>query len=114
MILDVTLKNLHKNHRVTRRPPLTVAIAGFGMIGQTIATKLRDNVVPGAVLTAIAAREKAKAQGQLADLEIDVPVLPLCDLPSEAGVVIECAPASIISEVVRPVLSAGKKVERLR
>jgi aspartate dehydrogenase len=92
----------------SRRAPMTVAIAGFGMIGKILAAKLRDNAVPGVALTAVAARDKNKAERQLAELAIKTPVRSLAELPQFADVVIECAPAAILDQIVRPAVTAGK------
>ncbi len=92
---------------VASRADLTVAIGGFGAIGQTIATKL-DRGEPGLRLGAVSARDRAKAEANMATFTRGVPVLPLSDLSGSADVIVECAPASVFREVAEPALMAGK------
>lgn len=110
MSVEATLKTLQQAHAAPARPLLTVGIAGFGMIGRTLARKLVEGAVPGVSIVAVAARDTLKAEQQLAELGIDVPVLSLIALPGVSDVVIECAPAAILDQIARPVLRAGKKL----
>ena len=89
---------------------IKVAIAGLGAIGRTLAEKLSRGAIPGVKLTGVAAREKTKARAMLDGMSIFVPVYDLGQLPSIADIVVECAPAAVLDEVVRPVLLAGKTV----
>jgi aspartate dehydrogenase len=94
----------------TRHKGTPVAIAGLGAIGMTLARHLARGAVPGMRLAAVAARDAAKARARLDSLPSDVPVCALAELPAHADIVIECAPAAVLDEVVRPVLDAGKTV----
>jgi aspartate dehydrogenase len=89
---------------------LKVAIAGFGSIGKAVARKLAAGAIPGVGLVAVASRDDAKAARELADLCIDVPVLPIESLPRLADLVVECAPAALLDRIARPALAAGKSV----
>ncbi len=89
---------------------LKVAIAGFGSIGKAVARKLAAGAIPGVGLVAVASRDDAKAARELADLGIDVPVLPIESLPRLADLVVECAPAALLDRIARPALAAGKSV----
>jgi len=86
---------------------LTVAIGGFGAIGQVIAERL-DGGNPGLRLTAVSARDHAKAEAKMAGYQRKVPVLPLAELADHADIVVECAPASVFREIAEPALSQGK------
>ena len=59
---------------------------------------------------AIVARDQAKAQAWLDREGIACPLVSLDDLPDHADLVVECAPAAILDQICRPMLSAGKQV----
>src|SRR5712692_10868613 len=86
-----------------------IAIAGLGTIGRAISRKLADGV-PGVALTAIAARDRAKAQAWLDAQRIDCPLVEIEDLPAHADLAIECAPAAVLDRICRAMLEAGKAV----
>ena len=87
---------------------LTVAIGGFGAIGQEIAGHL-DRGVPGLKLVAVSARDHEKALRQHGGVSSDaVPVLALGDLAERADVVVECAPAAFFREIAEPALETGR------
>ncbi len=90
-------------------PETRIAIAGLGAIGRTVARKLTDGI-PGLKLTAIATGDKAKAQAWLDAQKIVCPIVELSEFPHHADLAIECAPASQIENVCRPMLEAGKQV----
>ena len=97
-------------HPLTSRREIDVAVAGLGAIGLTVVRNLARGAIPGMKLTGVAARDKAKARTTLDGLAVDVPVYDLQQLPAIADIVVECAPAAVLDEVVRPVLLAGKTV----
>jgi aspartate dehydrogenase len=86
-----------------------VAIVGLGAIGRTVARQLARGL-PGLVLSAVAARDRAKAGAWLAAEHIDCPIVALEDLPQHAELAIECAPAPVVEQVCRTMLTAGKRV----
>ena len=86
-----------------------IAIAGLGEIGKTLVRKLAQGM-PGLTLSAIVARDQAKAQAWLDGEGIVCPLVSLDDLPAHADLVVECAPAAILDQICRPMLSAGKQV----
>ncbi|MEY3740540.1 MAG: hypothetical protein RLZZ192_1216, partial [Pseudomonadota bacterium] len=90
--------------------PLRVAIAGLGAIGKSIAKSLAAGNVPGVVLTAVSAKDHAKASAFVSTLAHPVKVLTIAQLEPEADLVIECAPAALLSEIVTPFLNAKKQV----
>src|SRR3954471_10337882 len=88
--------------------PLRVAIAGLGLIGQSVADML-DAGVPGIELAAIGVRDVDKARRALAKLR-RVPLLfSIDELEPHADLVVECAPADLLPRVVGPFVRAGKK-----
>ena len=86
-----------------------VAIAGLGAIGRVIARRLADGL-PGLELTAVAARDHAKAKTWLASQKITCPLVTLSDLPRHADLAVECAPGAILAEICVPMLTSGKRV----
>ena len=86
-----------------------IAIAGLGEIGKTLARKLAQGM-PGLALSAIVARDQAKARTWLDGEGIACPLISLDDLPEHADLVVECAPAAILDQICRPMLGAGKQV----
>ncbi len=93
----------------TARPMTRVAIAGLGAIGAALARKLGAGEIPGIELVAVSARDHDKARATLGVSLSKLPILSLSELASVADVVVECAPAAIFEQIVRPVVEAGKK-----
>lgn len=87
---------------------LRVGLAGFGSVGQFFARRLDEGALPQVELTAIAARDLAKAAANAAGLSIRPRIVPLAELPALADVVVECATAHSFPEVARTVLEAGR------
>lgn len=71
-----------------------VCIAGLGAI-------------PGLKLGAVSARNKEKAEEFVRKLAQPVPVGELCDY---GDIVVECAPAVLLSQIAEPVLARYKKL----
>jgi len=96
--------------RAVNRASINVAIAGLGAIGQTLVRALAGGTVPGVALAGVAVRDEAKGRATLRSFGIDVPICELRRLPEIADYVVECAPAAVFDQVVRPLLDAGKRV----
>ena len=92
-----------------QKAPLRVAVAGLGAIGFRVAEAL-DRGIPGCVLAAVSANDRAKATKRLAHLARPVPVVSLGELEPSADIVVECAPAKVLAEIAEPFLRAGKVV----
>jgi aspartate dehydrogenase len=88
---------------------LRVAIGGFGAIGKVVAQRL-DQGMDGLTLTAVAARDVARAQAAMTSFARTVPVVPLALLSEDADVVVECAPAAVLRELAEPALAQGRLV----
>jgi aspartate dehydrogenase len=86
-----------------------IAIAGLGAIGKAVARRLTDGL-PGLRLTVIATGNADKAKAWLKEQKIDCPVVELEAFPEHADLAIECAPASLLERICRPMLEAGKQV----
>lgn len=90
-------------------PKTRVAIAGLGAIGQSLAQSLAAGQVPGVELVAVSAKNHDKAAAFVQTLAHQVPVLTIDQLEPVADLVVECAPAALLSEIVTPFLKAGKQ-----
>ena len=87
-----------------------VAVVGFGAIGKVLVDKLKGGAVPGIALVAVASRDPAKAAHALRSVDPAIRAVALADVPAIADIAIECAPASALPDIARPMLAAGKKV----
>jgi aspartate dehydrogenase len=86
----------------------TVAIAGFGAIGATVAERL-DRGIEGLSLVAVSARDPEAARARMAHrLARPVPVVPLPELAERAEIVVECAPAAVFRDVAEPAVRRGR------
>jgi aspartate dehydrogenase len=86
-----------------------IAIAGLGTIGRAVARRLAGGL-PGLALSAIAARDRAKAKAWLDREGIACPLISLEELPDHADLAVESAPAEILELICIPMLNAGKAV----
>src|SRR5215204_5648347 len=89
--------------------PTRIAIAGLGAIGRAVARRLTDGL-PGLSLACIATGNADKARSWLKEQKIDCPVVELDEFPKHADLAVECAPASLIERICKPMLEAGKQV----
>src|SRR5260370_20336037 len=85
-----------------------VAIAGLGAIGRVLTRRLADGV-PGLVLACAAAGDRAKAQAWLDVERIACPLVEPEAFPEHADLAVECAPASVLERICRPMLEAAKQ-----
>src|SRR5215469_11909270 len=88
---------------------IRVAVAGLGAIGRVVARRISKGI-PGLTLTAVAARDQAKARAWLEHEKIAAPVVELDALPGHCDLAVECAPAAAFEAICRPMLAAGKRV----
>ncbi len=88
-------------------PGLTIAIAGLGAIGSGMVAEITRSE-PGITITAVAARDEAKAQETLRIHRVNARILPLHELPQAADIVVECLPASAFDTIADATLAAGK------
>jgi aspartate dehydrogenase len=96
---------------MANRVERTVAVAGLGAIGGTVASSLDRNEIEGFRLVAVAARDAAKAAASVAKFAHPVPVLPVGDrLAASAEVLIDCVPAASFRETVEPAVRHGRTV----
>lgn len=88
--------------------PTPIVIAGFGNVGQQLATRLRDD--DKIRIEAIVARDAQKARAACAKIGISVPIIGAHEAPGAAPVVVECANYDAFRVVVEPSLAAGSHV----
>jgi aspartate dehydrogenase len=91
---------------------LRVAIGGFGAIGKVLAEAL-DRGIDGLSLTAVSARDTARAKAAMAGFAHAVPVLPLGRLWEDADIIVECAPATYLRDIAEPTLANGRTLVTL-
>jgi aspartate dehydrogenase len=108
--MNIALNAAADHARAVHRASINVAIVGLGAIGRTLVRALAGGAVPGVALTGVAVRDEAKGRATLRSFGIDVPICELGRLPEIADYVVECAPAAVFDQVVRPLLDAGKRV----
>lgn len=100
------------DHTVGRQhgDKIRVAIAGLGTIGREIAARLYhgDDGLQRYELTAVSSGRADRARNFLENLGATALYVPVEQLPTEADVVIECAPASAFEQIARPAIEAGK------
>ncbi|MGL4634827.1 MAG: aspartate dehydrogenase [Beijerinckiaceae bacterium] len=86
---------------------LSVAIAGLGAIGSGMVREILRSE-PNIHITAVSARDEARATAFLLNQNINVPILPLNELPQHADLVVECLPAMAFDVIADATLAAGK------
>ena len=92
-----------------RMSELTVGIAGLGTIGKELAQRLTQDV-EGVSVIAASARDQGQARSWLADAALSADVVDFDELALRCDIVIECAPAHLLSAIATPVLSCGKEL----
>jgi aspartate dehydrogenase len=74
-----------------------------------LARKLADGI-PGLELACVAVGDRSKAQCWLDTERIRCPIVQTVQLPLNADLVVECAPAHAFEDICRPMLEAAKAV----
>lgn len=89
---------------------LRVSLGGLGAIGSEIARRVAAGL-PGVRLTAVSARDTARAARVLTQLGLTgVSVVALPELPAHADVVVECVPREAFEQIAIPALQAGREL----
>lgn len=86
----------------------TVAIAGLGAIGLSVARSLDQGKVPGFKLLAVASRDIEKARQSVASFDNIPSVKPAPADLVDADIVIEAAPAAAFLDIAGPAVAAGR------
>ncbi len=88
---------------------LAVGIAGLGTVGKELARRLTHDVA-GVSVVAVAARDADRARASLAEISVQADVVDFGRLAADSDIVVECAPAHLLSQIAEPVLRAGKEL----
>lgn len=100
---------MHTEERKGSRPK-RVGIAVLGTVGKSLAKAL-DQGIPGIELSAIAARNaSAAAEWIAAQLSGKPRLVGFEEMAELCDIVVECAPAQLLTEIAAPVLTAGKQI----
>jgi len=94
---------------INTQQPLRVAIAGLGAIGKSIAKTLAQGGVPGVEITAVSAKDIVKAKQFVDALGKPIAVTTIAELEPLADLIIECAPAALLPDIVGPFMKARKQ-----
>jgi aspartate dehydrogenase len=108
--MDVATSLVTDPALLSRRTPIKIGIAGLGAIGQALVRTIVRGDIPDICLGGVAARDPDKGKAMLASLGAEAPICDLSRLPEHSDIVIECAPAAVFDQIVRPALAACKKV----
>jgi aspartate dehydrogenase len=87
---------------------MKVGLVGFGASGRRVAAALINAHIPGARLTAVTARDLAKARANLDRLDPAIPVVPLDELADHCDVAVEAATGAAMPEIVAAILPKGR------
>lgn len=87
---------------------MRVAIAGLGAIGMRVAVALDTGQIEGMRLTAVSAKDLARARERVAAFAAPPGVVALDELAEMADIVIECAPKAVFEPLARSVIEAGR------
>jgi aspartate dehydrogenase len=88
--------------------PLTLAVAGLGAIGLAVARRVDAGEIPGIILTAVSARDHARAKGKLAGFKTMPKLVALGELAAHADIVLESVPAAHFADVAEPAIAHGR------
>ena len=92
----------------TGRRIRTVAIGSLGTVGLEVARRIDAGELDGLTLSAVSARNHARARDRMCDFGSPVDIVAAGDLAECADIVVECAPAAVFREIAEPVVHAGK------
>jgi len=84
-----------------------VGVAGLGAIGRRVCRAL-DTGIPGLRLAGALARDRARAEGFLADLAGQPPFLELDDLIAACDLLVEASTQAHLQEIAPKALGAGR------
>ncbi len=89
---------------------IRIGIAGFGNVGVDVARRLNTGAIPNVYVSAVTARDLARARERAASITPTPRVVPLAELPDHCDIVVESATADALPEIARVVLGAGKQL----
>lgn len=95
---------------MTVKKQVKIAIAGLGAIGKVLARRIHQGELNNCQLVAVSGRDREKTQQFLDSISASsVEISELNKLAEVADVVIECAPSSVLQEILDSVIKHKKK-----
>ena len=88
-------------------PEYRVAIAGLGTIGLKVAEAIDRGDLPGLSLTAVSAKNHARAAENLKNFRAIPAIVSLGELAELADVVVECSPAEVFAQCADAAIARG-------
>ena len=86
----------------------TVAVGGLGTVGFEVARRIDGGEIDGLTLSAVSARDHARARRRMRGFRAPVDVVAAADLAGRADIVVESAPAAVFRDIAEPAVRAGK------
>jgi len=93
---------------VSSRRTCHVAVGGLGTVGFEVARRIDGGAIDGLTLSAVSARDHARARERMRGFRSPVDVVTVERLADRADIVVESAPAAVFREIAEPVIRAGK------
>lgn len=88
--------------------PLKLAVGGLGAIGLAVAARVDAGALPGIVLTAVSARDEARARERVAGFASRPAVVSLQGLAELGDIVLEAVPARHFPEIAQAAIERGR------
>ena len=85
-----------------------VAVGGLGTVGLEVARRIDGGGIDGLTLSAVSARNHARARERMRGFRSPVEVVAVGELADRADIVVESAPAAVFRDIAEPVVRAGK------
>ena len=93
---------------VSSRRTRQVAVGGLGTVGFEVARRIDGGEIDGLTLSAVSARDHARARERMRGFQSPVDVVIAGELAERADIVVESAPAAVFREIAEPAVRAGK------
>ena len=93
---------------VSNRRTCHVAVGGLGTVGFEVARRIDGGEIEGLTLSAVSARDHARARERMRGFRSPVDVVVAGELAECADIVVESAPAAVFREIAEPAVRAGK------
>ena len=85
-----------------------LGLGGLGGIGMAVARKIDAGEIEGITLTAVSARDTAKARERVAAFRRPPEIVPLGALADHSDVILEAVPARHFAEIAGPAIARGR------
>ena len=93
---------------VSSRRTCHVAVGGLGTVGLEVARRIDGGEIDGLTLSAVSARDHARARERMRGFRSPVDVVVAGELAGRADIVVESAPAAVFREIAEPAVRTGK------